>query len=190
MFNTLWKYLYLFSFILNFIGIRPPSRTIPSYDFDWGRELIIVTASFCNFSKSLNSLLVTLVHVSHAYRTFGIKIASISLILIAKLCFLSASSLIRNFISLITPKAEFIRLLMHKSKVPLLFFKSPRYLYDSTSLITWPFKIRVSFWNFLLACLYLVHFKSAKQCKIINYLISVCDAIKKVILMFRGASWL
>lgn len=39
-------------------------------------------------------------------------------------------------LQLATPLAEFIRLLMHKCKVPSVFFKFPRYLFDSTSFIT------------------------------------------------------
>ena len=98
----------------------------------------------------------------HIHQHFGHQIASINFILIGKTLFFECSCLIRNFISLITPKAQFVRLLMHKSTVPLVFFKSPRYLYDSISLITWPFKIFKSFPFELVYCCYtaspFVHF--------------------------------
>ena len=80
---------------------------------DLGNRFISVTASFCIFSSSLICVLLILVHVSHEYSFFGISNDSISLMLISRLFCLNSSCLVRNFISFITPIAEFIHSFIH-----------------------------------------------------------------------------
>ena len=99
-----------------------------------GVELIIVTEFFCNFSKF--SLLLSLTSPCFTFiQNFGHQNCLSQLYTDCKTLFFLCLLLNKKFYSLITPKAQFVRLLMHKSKVPLVFFKSPRHSYDSVSLV-------------------------------------------------------